>query len=189
MSYASRRSVVIEHRLQLLGFLCFVSVAIAVSLGSFGGRARIVANTAAIYLLLLLIFRVSGRRTLNETTTFDLVLLLIIGETTQQAMIGTDDTVPGAAIAIVCLVSLDMSIGYLKRVFPAFDVLLEGKPILLIREGQIQHAAMKANGLDEQDLLEAARLSHGLVDMEDVRQAALERDGKISIVPWRKKPE
>lgn len=185
MSYASRRSVVLERRLQLLGFISFVTIALAAALGFAGDRARIVSHTAAIYLLLLLIFRVAGRRTLSETSTFDLVLLLIIGETTQQAMVGDDDTVPGAAIAIVSLVSLDMAIGYLKRVSPRFDALLEGKPVLLVRAGKVQHAAMKAHGIDDEDLLEAARLSHGLVSMEDVRQATLERDGKISIVPWR----
>ena len=187
MSYASRRSIVIERRLQLLGFICFVGIAAAAALGFIGDRARIVAHSATIYLLLLLIFRIAGRRTLAETSTFDLVLLLIIGETTQQVMVGDDDTVPGAAIAIVSLVSLDMAIGYLKNTFPAFDRLLEGRPVLLVREGKIQHAAMQAHSLDHEDLMEAARLSHGLVDVGEVRQATLERDGKISIVPWQNK--
>ena len=187
MSYASRRSVVIEHRLQRVGFICFVAIALAAAFGLLGDRARIVTHTAGIYLLLLLIFRIAGRRTLAETTTFDLVLLLIIGETTQQAMVGNDDSVPGAAIAILTLVSLDMTIGLTKKLFPAFDRLLEGKAVLLIHEGKIQDAAMRANGLDKDDLLEAARLSHGLVDVEEVRQATLERGGQISIVPWRNK--
>jgi uncharacterized membrane protein YcaP (DUF421 family) len=146
-----------------------------------------VTNTAAIYLLLLLIFRIAGRRSLAETSSFDLVLLLIIGETTQQAMVGSDDSVMGALVAILSLVSLDMSMSYLKKAFPRFDRLLEGRPVLLIREGEFQHAAMNANNLDADDLKEAARLSHGLDDVEDVRQATLERDGRISIVPWRNK--
>ena len=187
MSYASRRTVAWEHRVQRAGFVCFLGIALAAALGFLGDRARIVAHTATIYLLLLLIFRVAGRRTLAETSSFDLVLLLIIGETTQQAMVGDDDTVTGAVVAILSLVSLDMAINYLKKGFPAFDHLLEGKPVLLVHEGKVQHPAMRANSLDEQDLKEAARLSHGLENMEDVRQATLERDGKISIVPWRSK--
>lgn len=185
MSFASQQTVKWEYRLQRLGFVCFVAIALAAVSGLLGDRARIVSQTAAIYLLLLLIFRIAGRRTLAETTSFDLVLLLIIGETTQQAMVGNDDSVMGAMIAILSLVSLDMAITYLKKAFPAFDSLLEGKPVLLIHEGKVQHAAIRANGLDDEDLKEAARLSHGLDDMEDVRQATLERDGKISIVPWR----
>jgi uncharacterized membrane protein YcaP (DUF421 family) len=189
MSYATRRLVEVEHWLQRFGFLCFVAIAVAALLGYLGDRSQIVAKTASIYLLLLVIFRIAGRRSLAETTTFDLVLLLIIGETTQQAMVGEDDTVPSAAIAIVSLVSLDMAIGYLKKFSPTFDLLLEGRPVLLVREGKVQHSAMRANSLDEGDLMEAARLSQGLEDMEDVRQATLERDGKISIVPWRNKRE
>lgn len=187
MSYATAHTVTIEHRVQRIGFLCFVGLAAAAALGYLGDRSRIVAHSAAIYLLLLLIFRVAGRRTLAETSTFDLVLLLIIGETTQQVMVGDDATVLGATVAIVSLVSLDMGISYLKLWFPLFDTLLEGKPVLLIREGKVQHAAMAANGLDDEDLKEAARLSHGLDDVKEVRQATLERDGKISIVPWRGK--
>lgn len=185
MSYATRQAVTWEYRVQRLGFVCFVATALAAALGFLGDRARIVAHTASIYVLLLLIFRIAGRRTLAETSSFDLVLLLIIGETTQQAMVGEDNTVTGALVAILSLVSLDMTISYMKKTFPAFDLLLEGRPVLLIREGKLQHAAMHANSLDEEDIREAARLSQGLEDMEDVRQATLERDGYISIVPWR----
>lgn len=187
MNHASPQTVKWEYRLQRFGFVCFVATALAAAFGFLGDRTRIVTHTAAIYLLLLAIFRIAGRRTLAETSSFDLVLLLIIGETTQQAMVGNDDSVTGALVAILSLVSLDMSMSYLKKTFPVFDRLIEGKPVLLIREGKYQHAAMNANSLDEEDLREAARLSHGLDDMEDVRQATLERDGKISIVPWRNK--
>ncbi len=189
MPYASARTVTWEYRVQRLGFVCFVAVAVAAGLGFLGDRTRIVFHTAAIYLLLLLIFRVAGRRTLAETSSFDLVLLLIIGETTQQAMIGGDHSVLGAVVAIMSLVSLDMSINYLKKVFPAFDSLIEGYPILLINEGEPRPRALRANGLGDEDLREAARLSHGLLDVKDIRQATLERDGKISIVPWRDHPK
>jgi uncharacterized membrane protein YcaP (DUF421 family) len=185
MTYASPQTVRWEYRVQRLGFACFVAIVVAAGFGYLGDRARIVLHTGAIYLLLLLIFRVSGRRTLAETSSFDLVLLLIIGETTQQAMVGADDSVPGAAIAILSLVSLDMGITYLKKIFPPFDRLIEGYPILLIHEGERRPLAMKANGMDDEDIKEAARLSHGLGDVKEIRQATLERDGKISIVPWR----
>ena len=187
MSYASPQTVKWEYRLQRAGFACFVAIALAALSGFLGDRARVVASTTSIYLLLLLIFRIAGRRTLAETSSFDLVLLLIIGETTQQAMVGQDDSVGTAAVAIVSLVSLDMGISYLKKGFPAFDLLLEGSPVLLVREGEIQQLALKANELDDEDLKEAARLSHGLTEMKEIRQATLERDGKISIVPWRER--
>ena len=189
MSYASQRTVTWEYRIQRLGFIAFVAIVLAAAFGVLGDRAQVVIKTAAIYLVLLLIFRISGRRTLAETSTFDLVLLLIIGETTQQAMVGQDDSLGSAIIAVVSLVSLDMGITYLKKVFPAFDRLIEGYPILLIHDGKVQDLALRANGLDDEDLREAARLSHGLDDVKDVRQATLERNGQISIVPWRQKME
>src|SRR5687768_4757151 len=189
MPYAAPQTVKWEYRLQRLGFACFVGIALAALSGFLGDRARVVVSSASIYLLLLLIFRIAGRRTLAETSSFDLVLLLIIGETTQNAMVGQDNSVGTAAIAILSLVSLDMGITYLKKAFPAFDRLLEGSPVLLINEGKIQQSALEANGLDDEDLQEAARLSHGLEEVKEVRQATLERDGKISIVPWRERNE
>lgn len=185
MAFASPRVVQWEYRVQRAGFACFSAVALAAAFGVLGDRARVVASATVIYLLLLVIFRIAGRRTLAETTSFDLVLLLIIGETTQQAMIGQDETLTTAAVAIVSLVSLDMSVNYLKRIFPAFDHLMEGRPVRLIHEGQVDRHLLNANGIDEEDIKEAARLSHGLDSMEDVRQATLERGGHISIVPWR----
>jgi uncharacterized membrane protein YcaP (DUF421 family) len=185
MPYASPQTVKWEYRVQRLGFVCFIAITLAAVFGLLGNRARVVASTASVYLLLLLIFRIAGRRTLAETSSFDLVLLLIIGETTQQAMVGQDDSVLTAAIAILSLVSIDMTIHYLKQTFPVFDRLLEGYPILLVNQGKVQRLALRANGLDEEDLQEAARLSHGLAEVKEVRQATLERDGKISIVPWR----
>ena len=188
MSYASAREVQWEYRVQQLGFICFVGIVVAAALGFLGNRVRIVVNTSGIYLLLLVIFRIAGRRTLAETSTFDLVLLLIIGETTQQAMISNDDSsMTSAAVAILTLVSADMGITYLRKAFPAFDHLLEGRSILLIDEGKPRQSAIDACGIDEEDLKEAARLSHGLTSMDEVRQATLERDGKISIVPWGKR--
>jgi uncharacterized membrane protein YcaP (DUF421 family) len=185
MPFASQRSIERDYLLQRVGFAAFVLVVIAAALGLMGDRARIVAHTAAIYLLLLLIFRITGHRTLAETSSFDLVLLLIIGETTQQAMVGDDDTVLGAAVAILSLVSLDMAITYIKRAFPGFARVLEGDTILLIKDGKLRPAALKVNGLNTGDIEEAARLSHGLVEMDDILQATLEKDGQISIVPRR----
>src|SRR5688572_10160431 len=142
MSYESPQTVKWEYRLQRLGFAVFVATAAAAALGYLGNRTQMVVNSAAIYLLLLLIFRIAGRRTLAETSSFDLVLLLIIGETTQQAMVGEDDSVGTAAIAILSLVSLDMAITYLKKTFPTFDRLLEGRAVLLINEGKVQELAL-----------------------------------------------
>ncbi len=79
---------------------------------------EMVLRAAAIYLILLIIFKIAGRRTLMQLTNFDLILLLIISEATQQAMLSTDYSVTGSMLTIVTLVSIDILFGYIKKNLP-----------------------------------------------------------------------
>lgn len=76
---------------------------------------EMVLRAAAIYLILMIIFKIAGRRTLMQLTNFDLILLLIISEATQQAMLSTDYSVTGSMLTIVTLVSIDILFGYIKK--------------------------------------------------------------------------
>lgn len=76
---------------------------------------EMVLRAAAIYLILLIIFKIAGRRTLMQLTNFDLILLLIISEATQQAMLSTDYSVTGSMLTIVTLVSIDILFGYIRK--------------------------------------------------------------------------
>ena len=125
----------------------------------------------------------AGRRTLAQTTTFDLVLILIIGDATQQALLGQDTTLASGALAVLTLVSLDVALSHLKRLFPALDRLIEGDAVVIMANGQLREQPMAANVLDAEDVMAAARENHGLTDLAHVREAVLEKDGKISIVP------
>jgi uncharacterized membrane protein YcaP (DUF421 family) len=78
---------------------------------------EMVLRAAAIYLILLIIFKIAGRRTLMQLTNFDLILLLIISEATQQAMLSTDYSVTGSMLTIVTLVGIDILFGYIKKKF------------------------------------------------------------------------
>lgn len=182
MAYASERAVSIEAWLNRLGLICFLAIVILGATGYLGDRTRIVTHAAAIYLFLLLVFRVAGRRTLAQTTSFDLVLILIIGDATQQALLGEDSTIASAALAILCLVSMDMTMSHLKSRFPVLDRLIEGDPVLLVEHGVIKDRPMRANCLDRDDLLSASRIERGVTDMQEIEQATLEKDGHISIV-------
>lgn len=82
---------------------------------------EMVLRAAAIYLILLIIFKIAGRRTLMQLTNFDLILLLIISEATQQAMLSTDYSVTGSMLTIVTLVSIDILFGYIKKKFAQAD--------------------------------------------------------------------
>lgn len=182
-TFASDRAILWETWVHRLGCAAFAAVAVAGAAGLFGDRAQVVVNAVLIYSFLLVVFRVAGRRTLAQTTTFDLVLVLIIGDATQQALLGQDTTLASGGLAVLTLVSLDVALSHLKRLFPIIDRLVEGDPVVLVANGQLRDRAMAANALDEQDVLTAARENHGLADLSSVREAILEKDGKISILP------
>jgi uncharacterized membrane protein YcaP (DUF421 family) len=137
----------------------------------------------AVYTFLLVVFRASGKRTLSEATAFDLVLLLIISETTQQAMVDSDHSMTNGAILILTLVCADIFLAQLKGWIPAFDPILDGTAVILMRDGKILHERLKRERVDSNEILEAAREQLGLETLDQVKLAVLERSGQISVVP------
>ena len=144
---------------------------------------ELVIRGIAVYLFLLLIFRVSGKRSLRNATTFDFVLLLIVAETTQQALIGDDSSITGAFLLIVVLVGSDVLLSLVKRWSPRLDRTLEGQPLVILRDGVPLRSRMHIERVDEEDILRAAREAHGLRKLDQIERAVLERNGAISIVP------
>ena len=142
----------------------------------------VVVRAASVYLFLLIIFRISGQRSLGQVTTFDFVLLLIIAETTQQALVGNDFSVTGAMLLIVVLMSMDIGLSLLKRNSPKLDQLLEGLPLVIVENGKPLEDRMSKSRIDETDVLSAARKLQGLERMDQIKYAVLERNGAISII-------
>jgi uncharacterized membrane protein YcaP (DUF421 family) len=136
-----------------------------------------------IYALLMIIFRVAGKRSLAEITTFDLVLLLIISEATQQAMLGDDFSITTALLVVVTLFFIDNTLSMAQGRFPKIAPWIEDVPLVLVEDGKLLKERMKKTRISEGDILEAAREKQGLANMEQVRYAVLERTGSISIVP------
>ncbi|MBJ2236424.1 DUF421 domain-containing protein [Pseudomonas fluorescens] len=143
-----------------------------------------VLRAVAIYLVLLVLFKVAGRRTLAELTTFDLVLLMVIGEATQQALLGEDFSMTNAVLVIATLIAIDISFSLAKQRSAWFARVLDGGPTVLVEQGQVLHKRLKHARLDEGDILEAARSTQGLVELKQIRFAILERNGKISVIPF-----
>jgi uncharacterized membrane protein YcaP (DUF421 family) len=137
----------------------------------------------AVYLLLLMIFRLAGRRTLAQMTNFDLVLLLIISEAAQNAMIGEDYSVTNGVLVVLTLVGLDVLLSQLKRWSEAAELWLDGKPTIIVEQGRPKTDIMKRARIDEDDVLTAARETQGLERMEQIKYAVLESSGGISIIP------
>jgi uncharacterized membrane protein YcaP (DUF421 family) len=142
-----------------------------------------VIRGVAVYIFLLVIFRFAGKRTLSQTTTFDLVLLLIISETTQQAMVDGDHSLTNGFLLITTLVGMTILLSVLKERFPKLDLWLEGAPLILVDHGKLLKERMQKCRVDESEILTAARQTQGLVAMDQVQYAILERNGDISIIP------
>ena len=136
-----------------------------------------------VYFFLLIVFRIAGKRTLSEATTFDLVLLLIISETTQPAMVDNDHSMTNGAVLIFSLVGADILLSYAKQWLPILDPVLDGTAVILLRDGQVLRNRLNSERVDTNDILEAAREQQGLESLDQIKLAVLERGGQISIVP------
>ena len=142
-----------------------------------------VFRAAAVYFILLLVFRVSGNRSIGQITAFDFVLLLIISEAIQQAMITTDYSITNAFLLIVTLVGLDIMMSLWKQRSEKVARILDGLPVLVIENGKALHDRMRKERVDESDILHAAREKHGLERMDQIKHAVVEATGGITIVP------
>jgi uncharacterized membrane protein YcaP (DUF421 family) len=142
-----------------------------------------VLRGTTIYIFLLMIFRIAGKRSLGQVTTFDFVLLLIISEATQQALLGKDYSVTNALLVIMTLVGLDISLSLWKQWSPAVDQWLEEKPLIIVENGKPLKERMDKERVDIGDVLAAARELRGLERLEQIKYAVLERSGGISIIP------
>lgn len=142
-----------------------------------------VLRATIVYVFLLLLMRLSGKRTLAQVTTFDFVLLLIISEASQQALIDDDNSMINAAIIITTLVGLNILMSVLKQRSPFIERLLEDLPLVIVADGKPMKELMDKARVDMEDVLDAARETHGLESLDQIKHAVLERSGKISIIP------
>ena len=142
-----------------------------------------VLRAAGIYLFVLLLLRISGPRSMGQMSAFDFVLLMIVSEATQQAMISDDFSVTMGWIVISTLVVIDIVFSVLKQRSTWFENVVEGTPIVLVQHGEPLRDRMNKVRVDEMDVLAAARMNQGLERMDQIKYAVLERTGAISIIP------
>src|SRR5438105_8017908 len=142
----------------------------------------IILRSLVVYLAILVGLRLMGKRELGQMTPFDLVVILLIANAVQNAMVGPDTSVTGGLIAATVLVVLNYGLAQAREKLPLLRRALEGTPTLLINDGKFIEEHLRREGLDE-DLVMMAIREHGVEDLKDVKLAVLETDGSISIVP------
>lgn len=144
-----------------------------------------VIRAVAVYLILLVVFRIAGNRSIAQLTAFDFVLLLIISESIQQALVAKDYSMINAFLLIVTLVGIDIMLSLWKRRSARVEKILDGVPILIVRDGKQLKDRMRKERVDESDIMQSARERHGLERLDQVKHAVVEATGGISIIPQR----
>jgi uncharacterized membrane protein YcaP (DUF421 family) len=142
-----------------------------------------VIRAVVAYLFLMVVLRIAGKKTLGEITTFDFVLVLAIGEASQNILLGQDPSITNSAIVIITLVMLDHAFATVKRHWPRVNRAMESVPVVLVADGIALTDRMKHEQIDLQDVMAIARNKHGIVKLSQIRYAVLECGGDISIVP------
>ena len=149
----------------------------------------IIIRACFVYFLLLLIFRIAGKRTLGEITTFDFVLTLIISEAVQEALVDSDHSMTNAFLLVVTLVGLNILMSLIKQRSRRIERLLEGVPVTILEKDKLHRDRMDQERVDEADILAAARELQGVARLDQIRYAVVEKGGKITIVPKEGPPE
>ena len=142
-----------------------------------------VLRALTIYALLLVIFRISGKRSVAQITTFDLVLTLVISEAIQQALVVDDSSITTAMVLVVTLVATDVALSLAKQRWKGFEKVIEGTPVILVERGALHEDRMHAERVGCEEILGAAREMHGLERLDQIKYAVVEQNGRITIVP------
>jgi uncharacterized membrane protein YcaP (DUF421 family) len=145
------------------------------------GVGLVAFRTAVVYLAILLGLRLAGKREVGQMTPFDLVLLLLLSNAVQNAMVGADSSLVGGLAAAAVLILLNLSVGRLAARNARLRRLVKGHARLLVNRGLPVQKNLEAEGIAREDLMQALR-EHGVATLEDVRLAVLEVDGTISVL-------
>jgi uncharacterized membrane protein YcaP (DUF421 family) len=143
---------------------------------------EIIIRATVVYLFVVIGLRLIGRRTLGQLNTVDVVLVLIIANAVQNAMIGPDTSLIGGLIAAATLLVVNVGTTKIRARSHLAEKFFEGTPVVLINHGHAVEANLRRAGVDEEELAEALR-EHGLESAAQVKLCILEVDGSLSVVP------
>ncbi|MBS0217786.1 MAG: DUF421 domain-containing protein [Proteobacteria bacterium] len=134
-----------------------------------------------IYLMVIVLIRLSGKRAVGQFTPFDLVLLILIGNAVQNGLNGGDNSITGAFLLAGCLIALNFVVALFTSRSRGFDQLVEGVPVVLARNGQVFDDVLRRELVSHDDYIEALRLNN-VSNPNDVALALLETNGSISVI-------
>jgi uncharacterized membrane protein YcaP (DUF421 family) len=146
----------------------------------------VAAKTTVVYFFLVLGLRLLGKRELGQMTIFDLVLVIVLANSVQNAMVGNDNTLAGGLVAATTLLVLSRLLTLLLNKNRKLTRALVGEPLLIVSHGHLLPVHMQKEGITKEQVMAALR-EHGLSKLDQARIAVLEVDGTISVVPEESK--
>lgn len=146
---------------------------------------EVVVRTAIVYLFLVAIFRITGKREVGQMSVLELVVVLIISDAVQNSMVGDNVTIWGGLVAVGTLFVLDLGLKRVTARSRRLRAVVEGEPRLLIRDGTVLERALREEGVEIEELRAAVR-RQGVARTDQVRLAVLETDGTISVIPFER---
>jgi uncharacterized membrane protein YcaP (DUF421 family) len=141
-----------------------------------------VVRGMVIYVFVLVILRLTGKRQVGQLAPFDLVLLLVLSNAVQNSMNGGDNSITGGVISACTLVGINYGVGWLTFKSKFLEGLIEGRPVILVHNGEIRHKAMNSVRMTTHELNAALRAA-GCTCADEVQIAILENSGNISVIP------
>ena len=134
-----------------------------------------------VYFVLMLMIRLSGKRSMGQFTSFDILLVVLLGNAVQNALLGEDASVGGGMLLAATLIVLNWVVGWLSARSPRVERWVEGVPVLLARDGNVYRDVLRRELISHEDFQKAMRES-GCLELDNIRLAVLETNGQISIV-------
>jgi uncharacterized membrane protein YcaP (DUF421 family) len=141
----------------------------------------IVGRAVLVFIFLIVLTRIIGRRELSSLQPFDLILLIILGDAVQQGLTQDDYSLTGTFLAIGTIAVLQVFVSWVGYRFPRVRPVLEGTPIVIVQDGEVIDRNLKRERLDVDEIREEAR-QQGIAHLSDVKWAVLETSGKISFI-------
>lgn len=145
------------------------------------GYLRIVLSSVAVYLFIIIAIRLFGKKELAQLSIIDLAFILLISNSVQNAMVGSDSSLGGGLVAASSLFVINYLFKYLLYRFPKLSNIIQGADLMLIYKGQLNEPNMAKAHITREEIVEAVR-EHGVSEIREVDLAVLETDGNISII-------
>lgn len=141
----------------------------------------IILRSTAVYAFMVIALRVFGKKELSQLNTTDVILILLISNSVQNAMVGSDTSLMGGIAAAAVLFTLNFAVKKIMYKSKFLEKLLQDKPVILIHNGTADFKALAKQDITHEELMEAVH-EHGAEYIKDVKLAILEMDGNISII-------